>query len=107
LELALLEQLVDAKLESDIVTIDRQLEGMANLNPTRLNELLTLCPNVKAKRLCGWLLQRHDHTWIKRIEWNTVDLGKGKQSIIKGGRYNDQWQITVPGKVENQTIHGH
>lgn len=107
LELALLEQLVDAKLESDIVAIDRQLEGMANLSPTRLNELLRLCPNVKAKRLCGWLLQRHDHAWIKRIEWNTVDLGKGKRSVIKGGRYNDQWQITVPRKMEDQTIHGH
>lgn len=106
LELALLEQLVDAKLESDIVAIDRQLEGMANLSPTRLNELLKLCPNVKAKRLCGWLLERHDHAWIKRIDWNTVDLGKGKRSIIKGGRYNDQWQITVPRKMENQTIHG-
>jgi len=107
LELALLEQLVDAKLESDIVAIDRQLEGMANLSPTRLNELLRLCPNIKAKRLCGWLLQRHDHAWIKRIQWDTVDLGKGKRSIIKGGRYNDQWQITVPSKMEDQTVYGH
>lgn len=107
LELALLEQLVDAKSEAELVAIDRLLEGMANLSPTRLNELLRLCPNVKAKRLCGWLLQRHDHAWIKRIEWDAVALGKGKRSIIKGGRYNDQWQITVPRKMEDQTIHGH
>ncbi|MFT5612503.1 MAG: hypothetical protein ACI9I4_002101 [Neolewinella sp.] len=107
LELALLEQLVDAKLESDIVAIDRQLEGMANLSPTRLNELLVLCSNVKAKRLLGWLSNRHEHAWVEHLKWDAVDLGKGKRSIIKGGRYNDQWQITVPRKMENQPVHGH
>lgn len=107
LELALLEQLVDAKLEAELVAIDRQLEGMANLSPTRLNELLRLCPNIKAKRLFGWLSQRHDHAWVKHIKWDKVDLGKGKRSLIKGGRYNDQWQITVPRKMEDQTVYGH
>jgi len=106
LELALLEQLVDVNLESDIVTIDRQLEGMVNLSPTRLNDLLMLCPSVKAKRLLGWLLKRHEHTWIKHIKWNAIDLGKGKRSIIKGGRYNNEWQITVPKAMESQILHG-
>lgn len=106
IELALLEQLVNAKSETEIVAIDRQLEGMANLSPTRLNQLLLLCPSVKAKRLLGWLLERHNHAWIKHINWDNVNIGKGKRSIIKGGRYNDQWQITVPREMENQTTHG-
>ena len=106
LELALLEQLIEAKTEADIVAIDRQLEGMANLSPKRLNLVLGICPNVKAKRLFGWISERHNHAWVKHIKWAKVDLGKGKRAIIKGGRYNSLWQITVPREMENQTAHG-
>ncbi len=106
LELALFEQLIEAKIETDIVAIDRQLEGMANLSPARLNLLLGLCPNVKAKRLFGWLATRHNHAWVKHVKWDEIDLGAGKRSIIQGGRYNNQWQITVPREMEDQTSHG-
>lgn len=105
-ELALLEILIEAKTTTDLVTIDRWLESMSSLSPSRLNELLLLCPNIKAKRLFGWFAERHNHAWASKISWLNIDLGKGKRSLIKGGRYNAKWKITVPQKLEEATQHG-
>ena len=106
LELALLEQLVEVKNEQDIVTLDRQMEGMASLSPNRLNQLLPVCTNVKAKRLFGWLADRHAHNWAKHINWDKIDCGSGKRSVVPGGRYNSKWKITMPQDMENQSVHG-
>ena len=105
-ELALLEILLEAKNVADLVTIDRWLESMSSLSPSRLNELLLLCSSIKAKRLFGWFAERHGHAWANKISWVNVYLGKGKRSLIKGGCFNSKWKITVPQKLEDATRHG-
>jgi len=36
------------------------------------------------------------HAWAKRIKKDDIDLGKGKRMLVKGGKLNSTYQITVP-----------
>ncbi len=101
-ELAVFECLHECVNEAQFQQMDRWFESLSSLSPTKLQHLLTLCPNVKTKRLFGWFTYRHNHAWAKHLDWDKVDIGKGKRSIIKGGSFDKRWQITVPRKMEVQ-----
>ena len=36
----------------------------------------------------------------KRIDRSKVDLGRGKKSLVRGGRYDAKYMITVPGDLD-------
>jgi hypothetical protein len=38
----------------------------------------------------------NQHAWAKRIKKDDIDLGKGKRMLVKGGKLNSTYQITVP-----------
>lgn len=100
IELAVFECLFEMQSETDFQQMDRWFESLSSLSPVKLQKLLKLCPSVKTKRLFGWFAERHAHAWLKHLDWASVDLGRGKRSVVKGGSYNKQWQITVPRKME-------
>jgi len=104
-ELAVVEWLSDAKTVSDLQTIDSVFQGLTTLSPNRIQKTLECCESIQTKRLFGWFCDRHNHTWSKRINWDTLDLGKGKRAFIKGGSLNKKWQITVPKEME-QSVNG-
>ena len=72
------------------------MEGLANLSPRRLEKLLIECRSVKVKRLFFFFADRHEHAWLRRINKGAVNLGKGKRMLVRGGRLNAAYQITVP-----------
>jgi len=41
--------------------------------------------------------------WIGKIDKDKLNLGSGKRSIVKGGKLNQRYQITVPEDLENDT----
>jgi hypothetical protein len=51
---------------------------------------------VKVKRLFLYMAERHEHTWLSKLDISKVDLGKGKRMIVPNGRFNAKYQITVP-----------
>lgn len=99
-ELATLEYLAELESETDFHQMDRWFESLTTLRPVKLQQLLNLCASVKARRLFGWFAQRHGHAWFHKLEWSRINLGSGKRSVIAGGSYNSQWQITVPRSME-------
>ncbi len=105
-ELAIMECLVELKTEVQFQQMDRWFESTSSLSPTKLQQLLLLCSNIKARRLLGWFASRHQHVWTTKLDWSTVGMGSGKRSIIKGVSFNTQWQITVPSKLENDNHDG-
>jgi hypothetical protein len=105
-ELAVLEILLSLQSETDFMQMDRWFESLTTLSPTRLQLLLTLCPNVKAKRLFGWFAERHGHAWFQKLDWSQVALGSGKRALVQSGRYNKRWKITVPHALENNNSDG-
>jgi hypothetical protein len=52
------------------------------------------------KRLFFFFADRHQHAWLKRIDRAAVDLGKGKRMLVKGGKLDRAYQITVPGNLD-------
>lgn len=105
-ELATMEYLVEVETEMDFHQMDRWFESLTILSPVKLQQLLTLCPSVKARRLFGWFAERHGHAWYNKLDWSQVNLGSGKRSVIAGGGYNSKWQITVPRMMESRGGYG-
>lgn len=76
------------------------MEGLTDLVPSQLQELLEKCTSVKVKRLFLYLADKSNHSWSKHIDKNKIDLGKGTRSFAKEGNYISQYQITVPKELE-------
>jgi hypothetical protein len=65
-----------------------------------LQKLLAECHSVKVKRLFFYFADRHSHAWLKRLDREAVDLGEGKRMLVRGGRLDKTYQITVPGDLD-------
>lgn len=70
-------------------------EGLTTLRPKLVNSLLQSCKSDKAVRLFLFLADYNQHAWCKKLEQDDL-VGKGKMQIVKGGRFNKRYRITVP-----------
>lgn len=76
-------------------------EGLTILRPALINTLLAACQNIKAKRLFLFFADHNQHAWVKRLERDAIALGSGKLQIVKGGRWDKHYQITVPQEASS------
>ncbi len=95
-ERAFLELLDELPKRETFHNVDVIAEGLRTLSPTRLQKLLEDCRSVKVKRLFFWFAERHGHRWLARIDRDRVSLGSGKRMLVKGGRLDSKYLITVP-----------
>jgi hypothetical protein len=95
-ERALFELLDELPNHESFHQVDMLVEGLRTLSPRRLEKLLADCRSIKVKRLFFFFADRHQHAWLKRIDRSKVDLGTGKRMLVKGGRLDPVYQITVP-----------
>ncbi|MCY4148047.1 MAG: type IV toxin-antitoxin system AbiEi family antitoxin domain-containing protein [Gammaproteobacteria bacterium] len=72
------------------------MEGLTLLRPHLIQSLLEQCHSIKVKRLFMVLAETCNHSWLKKLDLSKVDFGKGKRMIIKGGRLDSKYGITVP-----------
>lgn len=101
-ERAILELLHLATTNDAITHAVDLMSGLSTLRPQVLQSLLENCRSVKVKRLFLWLAETAGHEWFNRLTVARVDLGKGKRSLYRGGRFDPKYQITVP-KPEDAT----
>lgn len=94
-ERAILEFLNDVPGRESFEEARLLMEGLTTLRPDLVQELLEACRSVKAKRLFLFLAEESGHQWVKELDASRFSLGKGKRSIVKGGRLNAKYQITV------------
>jgi len=80
------------------------MEGLNNLVPNQVQQLLENCTSVKVKRLFLYLAEKSDHEWVKFLNKEKIDLGKGKRSFAKKGLYIPQYQITVSKDLEDYEL---
>lgn len=99
-ERAILELLDELPGRESFHQVDKFMEGLASLSPRRLQKLLTDCRSVKVKRLFFFFADRHRHRWLPRIDRDAIDLGKGKRMLVKGGKLDPAYQITVPEDLD-------
>ena len=99
-ERAILEFLDELPDRESFHQADVLMEGLSTLSPARLQMLLVDCHNIKVKRLFFFFADRHAHAWLKRLNRDAIDLGRGKRSLVKGGRYDATHMITVPEDLD-------
>lgn len=80
--------------------VDKLVEGLANLSPRKLQVQLDACRSVKVKRLFLFFADRHRHAWLSRLDRSKVDLGTGKRVLVKGGKLDPTYLITVPRDLD-------
>ena len=95
-ERALLEILMDVPKELSFEHADQLMQSMTNLSPLSLQALLEECKNIKVRRLFFWLADRHKHTWLEKLQPERIDLGSGKRMLVKGGKLDKRYNITIP-----------
>ncbi|HET9641177.1 MAG TPA: type IV toxin-antitoxin system AbiEi family antitoxin domain-containing protein [Allosphingosinicella sp.] len=98
-ERAILELLDELPDRESFHQVDMLMEGLANLGPRRLQAQLQNCRSVKVKRLFFFFADRHQHAWLGQLDKNEIDLGAGKRALVKGGKLDRRYQITVPGDL--------
>ncbi len=95
-ELAILEVLEAVPKQISFEHAGELFQGLVNLSPRRLQSLLERYKSVKTKRLFLFLARYYNHAWLKRLDEDKIDLGAGRRQIVKGGRFDTRYQITVP-----------
>jgi hypothetical protein len=98
-ERAVLELLDELPEHESFHQADALMEGMSDLSPRRLQTLLEACTSVKVKRLFLFFADRHRHAWRSRLDMSRVDLGSGKRVLVKGGKLDPHYNITVPSDL--------
>lgn len=96
-ERAIMEVLYSVPQKQTFGEASLLMENLISLRPRVVGELLRNANSVKVKRLFLYLTEKHGHQWIKKLDLSSVDLGKGKRVIVKGGVYNPRYRITIPG----------
>lgn len=99
-ERALLELLDELPNRESFHQVDMLMAGLASLSPQRLTRLLADCHSVKVKRLFFFFADRHHHPWRHHLRADTFDVGTGKRVLVKGGRLDPTYLITVPGDLD-------
>ena len=71
-------------------------QGLVNLSPRKVQALLERSRAVQTNRVFLFLSHQCGHQWAKRIDESRVMLGSGKRQVVRNGRYDERYQITVP-----------
>jgi len=100
-ERAILECLYLAPQITDLVECYQLLEGLVNIRPKLIMELLVNCKSVKVKRLFLYMAEKANHQWFQFIQPSSIDLGKGKRMLTKKGAstYIAKYLISIPKEL--------
>lgn len=105
-ERAYLELLDELPQHETFHMADVIMEGLVNLSPRRMQSLLENTQSIKVKRLFFFFADRHNHSWLGRISRGKIDLGQGKRMLVKGGKFDTTYQITVPAEFAKESGYG-
>jgi len=95
-EMGIMEMLNDVNDRQSFEHAAQVFEGLTVLRPGVINALLAVCRSIKVKRLFLFLSAHFDYPWANRLETAGLDLGRGNRQIVKGGRLDKRFFITVP-----------
>ncbi|MGB0879466.1 MAG: type IV toxin-antitoxin system AbiEi family antitoxin [Polaribacter sp.] len=92
---ALMECLYLSPKKQELIECYEIMEGLNNLRPKQVQDLLEQCNSIKVKRLFLYMAEKSGHNWFKYINLKNIDMGKGKRSLVKNGVYISKYGITV------------
>jgi len=74
----------------------RVMESLLTLRPVLVQELLEACTSVKVKRLFLYMAQTANLPFVQKLDLTKTNLGKGDRTVVKEGRLDPKYRITVP-----------
>lgn len=95
-ERAILEMLYLVPNEIGFDETQKIMENLINLQPEIVEKLLTRCNSIKVKRMFLFMAEKNNHSWLTKINYSGIKLGKGKRMIVKEGKLDKKYNITVP-----------
>ena len=79
--------------------------GLAALRVDLMQALLEKCSSVKAKRLFLYCAREAGHSWYPVLNRSRIDLGSGKRELVKGGKLDKEFLLTVAASPYAAEIH--
>ncbi len=98
-ERAIMETLYLVPIKQSFEEATQLMDGLTTLRARLVQKLLEQCQSIKVKRLFMYFAESSQHGWVKKLDTARIDFGKGKRMIVKGGRLNTKYKITVPHSV--------
>lgn len=98
-ERAILECLYLAPKHLDLVECYQFMEGLVNLKPKLLTELLVSCSSIQVKRLFLYMAAKARHQWLSYVNTEQIELGSGNRMITKNGVYVSKYQLSIPKEL--------
>jgi len=99
-EQAILEFFDEVPRNQSVEHARELMQGLSDLSSRRVLKLLQVCKSVKVKRLFLALASHTNHTWAKSVaeaaDRGEVDWGKGKRALVRGGKLDPKYLITLP-----------
>ncbi len=95
-ELAILETIFLIGKSHHFEEVDELFEGLTTLDASVLQSLLESCQSIRVCRIFLFLAHKHAHPWLSGIDELKIELGRGKRAVVKGGKLDARYQITVP-----------
>lgn len=101
-ERAILEVLYLCPNKFDVMEASHLVDGLVNLRPKVMQDLLEECSSIKVKRLACFLFERAGHNWFNYIDLSNIDLGNGTRKIVSQGFYDSKYKIIMPRELNNE-----
>ncbi len=101
---AIMECLYLTPNKQELLECYELMEGLNNLRPDLIQELLEQCTSVKVKRLFIYMAEKAGHSWVQYINLKKIDFGSGKRSLVKNGVYVPKHRITVSKELHEVGI---
>ncbi|MEY3901187.1 MAG: hypothetical protein RL189_493 [Pseudomonadota bacterium] len=95
-ELAILETIFLIGKSHRFEEVDELFGTLTTLDASVLQKLLESCQSIRVARIFLYLAHKHEHPWIREIDESKIELGRGKRAVVKGGKLDARYQITVP-----------
>lgn len=105
-ERAIMEVLYGVPGEESYEEAKLLMDGLTTLRPQVVQSLLEQCASVKVKRLFMVVAESCQHAWVKKLDLSKVDFGKGKRMLVRGGRLDSKYNITVPDSEVGRSATG-
>lgn len=72
------------------------MNGLLSLRIDIVQGLLEACQSIKTKRLFLYFSEHNELPWFVDLNLNNINLGSGKRVILKNGKYNAKYRISIP-----------
>ncbi|THK34015.1 hypothetical protein EHS39_32675 [Ensifer sp. MPMI2T] len=96
---ATMECLYLASGKEELTECRELMDGLNNLRPSAVQNLLEASKSVRVNRLFLFLADLSGHAWSNHIDRSRIRLGKGKRSLVKDGAYVSKYQMIVPREL--------